>query len=42
MDYKSQRRRLNMVTGLILLTVERDKINTVAEKLAEMEGITEV
>ena len=31
-----------MVTGLILLTVERDKINEVAEILAEMEGISEV
>ena len=31
-----------MVTALVLLTVERDKVNTVAERLAAMEGITEV
>lgn len=31
-----------MVTALVLLTVERDKINTVANQLAAMEGITEV
>ena len=31
-----------MVTGLVFLTVERDKINTVAGQLAEMEGISEV
>ena len=31
-----------MVTGLILLTVERGKINEVAEILAEMDGISEV
>ena len=31
-----------MVTGLVFLTVERNKINTVAETLAEMNGITEV
>ena len=31
-----------MVTGLVFLTVERNKINTVAETLAEMDGITEV
>jgi len=31
-----------MVTGLVFLTVERDKINTVADKIAEMDGISEV
>jgi DNA-binding Lrp family transcriptional regulator len=31
-----------MVSALVLLKVERDKINDVAENLVEMEGITEV
>ncbi len=31
-----------MVTALVLLTVERNKVNAVAERLAEMDGITEV
>jgi DNA-binding Lrp family transcriptional regulator len=31
-----------MVTALVLLTVERNKVNHVAETLAEQEGITEV
>jgi DNA-binding Lrp family transcriptional regulator len=31
-----------MNTALVLLTVARDKVNAVAEALAEMEGITEV
>jgi DNA-binding Lrp family transcriptional regulator len=31
-----------MITALVLLTVARNKVNTVAEALAEMEGITEV
>jgi len=31
-----------MVTGIVLLNVEREKINTVAETLADMDGITEV
>jgi DNA-binding Lrp family transcriptional regulator len=31
-----------MVTALVLLTVARNKVNTVAETLADMEGITEV
>ena len=31
-----------MITGLVLLTVERDKVNAVAETLADMNGITEV
>ncbi|HUT63842.1 MAG TPA: Lrp/AsnC ligand binding domain-containing protein [Anaerolineae bacterium] len=31
-----------MVTALVHLTVERNKINTVAESIAEMEGISEV
>jgi len=31
-----------MITALVLLTVERSKVNAVAEALADMEGITEV
>lgn len=31
-----------MVTSIILINAERTKINEVAEKLAEMEGISEV
>jgi len=31
-----------MITALVLLTVERSKVNTVAEALAGMDGITEV
>jgi DNA-binding Lrp family transcriptional regulator len=31
-----------MVTALVLLNVERSKVNTVAEVLAEMEGVSEV
>ena len=31
-----------MVTAIVLLTVERDKINDVAEQIAEMDGISEV
>ncbi|MCK9294463.1 MAG: Lrp/AsnC ligand binding domain-containing protein [Desulfobulbaceae bacterium] len=31
-----------MVTSIILMNVERSKINETAEKLAEMEGISEV
>jgi len=31
-----------MVTAVVLLTVSRDKVNAIAEALAEMEGITEV
>jgi DNA-binding Lrp family transcriptional regulator len=31
-----------MNTALVLLTVARDKVNMVAEALADMEGITEV
>ena len=31
-----------MVTALVLLKVERDKVNAVAETLADMEGIPEV
>ncbi len=31
-----------MNTALVLLTVARNKVNTVAERLADMEGITEV
>jgi DNA-binding Lrp family transcriptional regulator len=32
----------NMVTSIILINAERTKINEVAEKLAEMDGISEV
>jgi len=31
-----------MITALVLLRVERDKVNSVAEELADMKGITEV
>jgi len=31
-----------MITALVLLNVERSKVNAVAETLADMEGITEV
>ncbi len=31
-----------MITALVLLNVSRDKVNTIAETLAEMVGITEV
>ena len=31
-----------MVTAIIVLDVERGKINDVAEKLADMEGVSEV
>jgi DNA-binding Lrp family transcriptional regulator len=31
-----------MVTALVLLKVARDRVNSVAETLADMEGITEV
>lgn len=31
-----------MVTALVLLNIERGKVNAVAETLAEMEGISEV
>jgi DNA-binding Lrp family transcriptional regulator len=31
-----------MITALVLVTVARNKVNTVAEALADMEGITEV
>jgi DNA-binding Lrp family transcriptional regulator len=31
-----------MITALVLLRVARGEVNAVAEKLAEMEGITEV
>jgi DNA-binding Lrp family transcriptional regulator len=30
-----------MVTALVLLNVERDKVNDVAEKLSEMQGVSE-
>jgi DNA-binding Lrp family transcriptional regulator len=31
-----------MITALVLLTVTRDRVNEIAERLAEMKGITEV
>lgn len=31
-----------MVTAMVLMKVARDKVNKVAETLADMEGITEV
>jgi len=31
-----------MVTALVMLKAERDMIDTVAEQIAEMDGITEV
>ena len=31
-----------MVTAITLMNVERDKINTVAEQLVDLEGISEV
>ena len=31
-----------MVTALVLLSVERDRINTVAEKITAIAGVTEV
>ncbi len=31
-----------MITSLVLLNVARDKVNAVAETLADMDGITEV
>lgn len=31
-----------MVNAVVLLNVERDKVNQVAEKLAEMQGVSEV
>ena len=31
-----------MVNAIVLLTVERDKINTVAEQIAEMKNVSEV
>jgi DNA-binding Lrp family transcriptional regulator len=31
-----------MVSGIVLLTVERDKINDVANTIADIDGVTEV
>jgi len=31
-----------MVTAIVMLTVERDMIETVAERIADMDGISEV
>lgn len=35
-------RGIPMVTALVLLTVERDRISQIAEKITEMDGVTEV
>ena len=31
-----------MVTAVVLLNVDRDKVNDVAEKIADLDGVTEV
>ncbi|GAB4514515.1 MAG: Lrp/AsnC ligand binding domain-containing protein [Anaerolineae bacterium] len=31
-----------MVTAIVLLNVERDKVNRVAQQLADMQGVSEV
>lgn len=31
-----------MVTAVVLLNVDRDKVNAVAEKIADLDGVTEV
>ena len=31
-----------MVSAIVLLTVERDKINTVADAIADIDGVSEV
>lgn len=31
-----------MVTGIVLMNLERDKINAAAEKVTQIDGITEV
>ena len=31
-----------MVTAMVLLNVQRDKVNTIAEQLAAMDGISEI
>ncbi len=31
-----------MVTAIVLLDVDRDKVNEVAERIADMDGVTEV
>jgi len=31
-----------MVTALVLLNIERDRVNEVAEEITDMEGVTEV
>ncbi|MGA1865431.1 MAG: Lrp/AsnC ligand binding domain-containing protein, partial [bacterium] len=33
---------IKMVTALVLLTVQRDKVNEVADKLSSMDGVSEV
>src|SRR5262244_806288 len=35
-------RRFSMLSAIVLLNTERDKTNTVAEALADMDGVTEV
>lgn len=42
LPHKKNREYIHMVTSIILINTERSKINDVAEKLAEMEGISEV
>jgi DNA-binding Lrp family transcriptional regulator len=41
-EVKSIVQEVRMVTALVLLKVARDKVNSVAETLADMDGITEV
>ena len=31
-----------MMTAIVLLNTQRDKVNTVAERIAELDGVTEV
>ena len=31
-----------MVTALVLLTVDRDKVDTIAQQLSDMKGVSEV
>lgn len=31
-----------MISAIVLLNVERDKVNVVAEKIADLDGVTEV
>src|SRR5262244_763703 len=38
----SKFRRYPMVSAIVLLTVERDKINSVADAIADIDGVSEV